>query len=111
MQGVVLNIGNRVAGKSCEASLHVENLEDLITVVKSMKECGFPIVDELINDIMDSLMLIPVKQLKQGLVDHLDSNFTTINRSWGPISWGYDSVNVDSFFFFFVTVMYGDDDI
>ncbi|KAK8481020.1 hypothetical protein V6N12_042632 [Hibiscus sabdariffa] len=91
MWDVVSNIGNRVAGKSREASLHVENLEDSTTVVRSMKECRFPIVDELINDIMDSLTSVPVKHLRRGLVDHLDSNLTTINRSWGPMSWGYGS--------------------
>ncbi|XP_039067497.1 uncharacterized protein LOC120213409 [Hibiscus syriacus] len=92
----VIDLSNRVAEKSWEASLHSEDSEDSITMVRTMKECGFPIVDEMIKDIANSLMLISSdEKLKQGLVHSLDSGFTiTRTRSWGPISWSYGSVDV-----------------
>ncbi|XP_038992160.1 uncharacterized protein LOC120115557 [Hibiscus syriacus] len=92
----VVDLSNRVTEKSREASLHSEDLEDSITMVRSMKECGIPIVDEMIKDFENSLMLISSdEKLKQGLVDSLDSGFTiTRTRSWGPISWSYGSIDV-----------------
>ncbi|KAE8672028.1 putative vacuolar protein sorting-associated protein 24-like protein 2 [Hibiscus syriacus] len=92
----VVDLSNRVVEKSREASLHLEDSEDSITMVRSMKECGIPIVDEMIKDIANSLMLISSEEkLKQGLVNSLHSGFTiTRTRSSGPISWSYGSVDV-----------------
>ncbi|MBA0571204.1 hypothetical protein Golob_004788, partial [Gossypium lobatum] len=86
----LLNLSNRLADKSRQATLHAQDLEDSITMVGSMKQCGFPIADEMIKDITDSLTLISVKQLKRGLIDSTDSSFTMRRTmSWGPMAWVY----------------------
>ncbi|MBA0870310.1 hypothetical protein Goshw_010742 [Gossypium schwendimanii] len=88
----LLNLSNRLADKSRQATLHAQDLEDSITMVSSMKQCGFPIADEMIKDITDSLTLISVKQLKRGLIDSTDSSFTMRRTmSWGPMAWVYGS--------------------
>ncbi|KAK8662266.1 hypothetical protein V6N13_091851 [Hibiscus sabdariffa] len=89
---IIINLSGRVGEKSREASWHGEDLEDSITMVSSMKECGFPIVDEMIKDIMNSLTLVSANQPKRGSFDGLDLGTTMRKtRSWGSISWGYGS--------------------
>ncbi|XP_022765461.1 uncharacterized protein LOC111310351 [Durio zibethinus] len=90
----VVNLNNHVVKKSREATLHTEDLEDSITMVRSMKECGFPIADEMIKDIRNSLTLMSAKQPKRGLIHSPVSSFQ-IRRtsSWGPMSWGHGSGN------------------
>ncbi|XVF23530.1 hypothetical protein REPUB_Repub13aG0046500 [Reevesia pubescens] len=91
----VVNLNNHVVEKSREATLHTEDLEDSITMVRSMKECGFPIVDEMIKDIRKSLTLISAKQPKRGLIHSPASSFQMRRTSsWGPMSWGHGSGNV-----------------
>ncbi|KAL1150157.1 hypothetical protein V6Z11_A10G238500 [Gossypium hirsutum] len=91
----LLNLSNRLADKSRQATLHTQDLEDSITMVSSMKQCGFPIADEMIKDITDSLTLISAKQLKRGLIDSTDSSFTMRRTmSWGPMAWVYGSEDV-----------------
>lgn len=79
----LVNLRNNVVAKSREISLHTEDSEDSITMVKSMKECGFPIVDEMLKDITKSLAIISSKQPKKGLI----SSSKSVSGSWGPTSW------------------------
>ncbi|OIW07785.1 hypothetical protein TanjilG_03572 [Lupinus angustifolius] len=83
----VVKLKNSVVDKSHETSLHMEDLEDSVTMVKSMKECGFPIADEMIGDIKKSLVTMTTKQPKRGLINRSSSNFQRPKASlWGNTS-------------------------
>ncbi|PIN24442.1 hypothetical protein CDL12_02793 [Handroanthus impetiginosus] len=88
----LLNIKNNVVEKSHETALHTEDLEDSITMVRSMKECGVPIADEMIRDIKKSLSIISTKQPKRGLIYNSSSSFLGRTSSWSPATWGRNSV-------------------
>ncbi|ESQ52593.1 hypothetical protein EUTSA_v10017199mg [Eutrema salsugineum] len=64
----VLSLNSNVLDKSRETVLHTEDLEDSIAMVKSMKECGSPIADEMIGDIKKSLAMMSSKQPRRGLI-------------------------------------------
>ncbi|KAL3630090.1 hypothetical protein CASFOL_023074 [Castilleja foliolosa] len=92
----LLNLRNNVVEKSHEMALQAEDLEDSITMLKSMKECGFPIVDEMIKDIKKSLSIVSTKQQpKRGLI-HSSSTTGFLGRtsSWSPATWGQNSLFV-----------------
>ncbi|KAL6128431.1 hypothetical protein ACLB2K_071786 [Fragaria x ananassa] len=85
----LVGLRNCVANKSRETTLHTEDSEDSITMVRSMKECGFPVADEMIRDIKKSLALMSTKQPKRGLIDNQGSAFQLGRASsWKPASWG-----------------------
>ncbi|XP_022744332.1 uncharacterized protein LOC111295205 [Durio zibethinus] len=91
----VVNLNNNVVKKTREATLHTEDLEDSITMVRSMKECGFPVADDMIKDIKNSLMLMSAKQPKRGSIHSPASSFQMRRTgSRGPMSWGHGSGNV-----------------
>ncbi|XP_061346481.1 uncharacterized protein LOC133292122 [Gastrolobium bilobum] len=81
----VIKLKNNVIEKSHETTLHAEDLEDSVSMVKSMKECGFPIADEMIGDIKKSLITMTTEQPKSGLIRMSStSNFQTERTSfWG----------------------------
>ncbi|KAJ0259546.1 hypothetical protein HA466_0058850 [Hirschfeldia incana] len=54
----VLNLSSNVLDKSRETGLHTEDLDDSIAMVRSMKEFGSPVADEMIGDIKSSLALM-----------------------------------------------------
>ncbi|XP_050385995.1 uncharacterized protein LOC126802412 [Argentina anserina] len=84
----LVGLRNNVVNKSRETTLHTEDSEDSITMVQSMKECGFPIADEMIRDIKKSLVLMSTKQPKRGLIDNQGSAFQLGRASsWKPGSW------------------------
>lgn len=89
----VITLKNNVVEKSREMTLHTEDSEDSITIVRSMKECGFPIADEMIRDIKKSLVIMSTKQPRRGLIHNPISGFQ-IGRtsSWGPTAWGRGAV-------------------
>ncbi|KAF8080305.1 hypothetical protein N665_0957s0006 [Sinapis alba] len=64
----VLNLSSNVLDKSRETALHTEDLDDSIAMVRSMKECGSTIADEMIGDIKSSLALMSSKQPRRGLI-------------------------------------------
>ncbi|XP_004307355.1 PREDICTED: uncharacterized protein LOC101311320 isoform 3 [Fragaria vesca subsp. vesca] len=85
----LVGLRNGVVNKSRETTLHTEDSEDSITMVRSMKECGFPVADEMIRDIKKSLALMSTKQPKRGLIDNQGSAFQLGRASsWKPASWG-----------------------
>ncbi|GFZ14696.1 hypothetical protein Acr_24g0008860 [Actinidia rufa] len=84
----LVNVKNKVAEKSREMTLHTEDLEDSITMVRSMKDTGFPIADEMIKDIKKSLAIISLKQPKRGLIQCPSSGF----QMGRTISWGLNAV-------------------
>ncbi|CAN1238321.1 hypothetical protein LINGRAPRIM_LOCUS2082 [Linum grandiflorum] len=62
----VISIRKAVADRSNETSLNTQDLEDSITVVRSMKECGLPIANEMIKDIRKSIAVMSEKQQRRG---------------------------------------------
>ncbi|KAF5742561.1 hypothetical protein HS088_TW09G00612 [Tripterygium wilfordii] len=90
----VINLKNHVVEKSRETTLHTEDLEDSIAMVGSMKECGFPIADEMIRDIGKSLAIMSKKQPRRGLIHNPSSGFHVgRSSSWGPSMWGRTAVS------------------
>ncbi|GAV58938.1 NEP domain-containing protein, partial [Cephalotus follicularis] len=83
----VISLRNNVAEESRETASHTEDLDDSIAMVRSMKECGLPIADEMIRDIKKSLVVMTTKQPRRGLI-----NPSSVHSSWGPVTWGSSSV-------------------
>ncbi|KAF5955965.1 hypothetical protein HYC85_008821 [Camellia sinensis] len=72
-----------------DMTLHTEDLEDSITTLRSMRECGFPIADEMIKDIDKSLAIMSTKQPKRGMIRSPSLSFQMgRTSSWGPVTWG-----------------------
>ncbi|KAK6156337.1 hypothetical protein DH2020_010585 [Rehmannia glutinosa] len=80
----LLNLKNNVVEKSHETTLHTEDLEDSIVMLRSMKECGFPIADEMIKDIKKSLSIVSTKQPKRGLIYNSSTAKQTANNFKRP---------------------------
>lgn len=78
----VIKLKNNVVKKSHETTLHTQDLEDSVPMVKSMKEYGFPIVDEMIGDIKKTLATMTSKQPKGGILRRSVSNFQTERTSF-----------------------------
>ncbi|KAI3519082.1 hypothetical protein L1887_08091 [Cichorium endivia] len=57
----LVNLKNDIAGKSHEIRVCIEESQDSIRMVRSMKEYGYPIVSGMINDITKSLAIISSK--------------------------------------------------
>ncbi|CAK9159678.1 unnamed protein product [Ilex paraguariensis] len=90
----LINLKNNVAEKSREMTLHTEDLEDSITMVSSMRDCGFPIADEMIRDIRKSLAVMATKQPKRGLIHTPRLGFQMgRTSSWSPATWGRNTVS------------------
>ncbi|KAI7987268.1 hypothetical protein LOK49_LG13G00073 [Camellia lanceoleosa] len=88
----LINLKNNVMEKSRELTLHTEDLEDSITMVRPMKDCTFPIADEMIGDIKKSLAIKSTKQPKRGLIHNPSSGFQMgRTSSWGPSTWGFNT--------------------
>ncbi|XP_044461156.1 BLOC-1-related complex subunit 8 homolog [Mangifera indica] len=88
----LVSIKNNVVAKSHETSLHTEDLEDSISMLSSMKECGFPIADDMIKDIRKSLAVMSSSQPKKGFVHKRAFSFQMRSTgSWSPDAWGRGS--------------------
>lgn len=89
----VITLRNNIVQRSRETSLHNEDSEDSIAMVSSMKECGFPIADEMIRDIKKSLVVMSTKQPRRGLIPRTASGYQTGRTGFGgPASWGRRTV-------------------
>ncbi|CAN8317239.1 unnamed protein product [Cochlearia groenlandica] len=77
----VLTLNTNVLEKSRETALHTEDLEDSIAMVKSMKDCGPPIVDEMTGDIKNSLSIMSSKQRKRGLILNAASPWSSVTTT------------------------------
>ncbi|KAL3523499.1 hypothetical protein ACH5RR_016333 [Cinchona calisaya] len=87
----LINLKNNVVEISREMTLHTEDSEDSISTIRSMKECGFPIADEMIKDIRSSLDIMSTKHPKRGLINSSSSAFQMGRTgSWGP-AWSHNS--------------------
>ncbi|KAI4382708.1 hypothetical protein MLD38_008636 [Melastoma candidum] len=92
----VVTLKNNVTTKSRETSLHSEDLEDSIAMSRSMKDCGLPIIDDMISDIRNSLALMSSKQPKRGLIRNPMSGFRMRRTSsLGGMAWGGSSATGD----------------
>lgn len=88
----LLNLKNNIVEKSHETSLHTEDLEDSITMLSSMKECGFPIAEEMIRDIKNSLSIMSTRQPKRGVIYNSSPSFLGRTSSWSPATWGRNAI-------------------
>lgn len=82
----VIKADKSIVEKVHETTLHTEDLEDSITAVRSMKECGFSIVNEMIGDINKSLEIMKTKKPKKGPIHSSTStpnSQTERTRFWG----------------------------
>ncbi|XP_074264126.1 uncharacterized protein LOC141586717 [Silene latifolia] len=61
---------------------------------RTMKECGFPIIDEMIRDIKTTLTLVSSKPSVRGVVSQTTSSYQIGESS----SWGAEIVNPGSYF-------------
>ncbi|CAN1747557.1 hypothetical protein LINPERHAP1_LOCUS3121 [Linum perenne] len=79
----VIKIRKNVMERSRETSLNTEDMEDSITMVRSMKECGLSIANEMINDIKKSLLIMSEKPQHKGggLASRSSSGFFTRRSS------------------------------
>lgn len=85
----LVSLRNKVEEKSHETTLHTEDLEDSIAMVRSMKDCGVLIADDMIRDIKKSLDIMSRKQPKRGLIKNSNLGFHMgRTSSWGPTTWG-----------------------
>ncbi|KAJ0493169.1 hypothetical protein HanIR_Chr12g0583101 [Helianthus annuus] len=64
----IVNLSNKVVAKSREIGLHTEDTEDSIAMVRSMADCGFPVVDDMIKDIAKCLAIMSSRQPRRGLI-------------------------------------------
>lgn len=85
----IVKLKNNVSKKSHEVSLHTEDLEDSITMTRTMKECGPPVIDEMIRDIKASLTIMSTKQPKRGVIHQRNSSYQVGSSasSWVPATW------------------------
>lgn len=92
----VVRLKNNVMEKSHEVSLHTEDLEDSVAMTKSMKECGFSIIDDMLRDIKTSLTIMSTKQPVRGVIQHRNSSYQMSGptSSWGPVTWARSAVSV-----------------
>ncbi|KAL8224124.1 hypothetical protein R6Q57_019599 [Mikania cordata] len=86
----LVNLQNNIVTKTREISLHTEDSEDSITTVRSMADCGFPVVDNMIKDITKSLAIM--RQPRKGLIrSGLVSGFGSgRSSSWVRNAWRGD---------------------
>ncbi|KAL3520759.1 hypothetical protein ACH5RR_018908 [Cinchona calisaya] len=85
----LVNLKNNVIEKSREMTLHTDDSEDSISFIRSMRECGCLIADEMIRDVTNSLAIMSTKYPKRGLINSSGSAFQLgRTRSWGPVAWG-----------------------
>lgn len=84
----LVNLKNNVKGKSHELSLQTEDSDESVTMVRSIKECGFPIIDEMVNDITKSLAIMSTKEPRKGLINYSSPRFRLgRTSSWASRPW------------------------
>lgn len=92
----VVRLKNNVLEKSQELTFHTEDLEDSIAVTRSMKQCGLPIIDEMIADIKTSLTIMSSKQPVRGVIQPRSSSYQIGGprpNPWGPVTWARNAVS------------------
>ncbi|CAO2835109.1 unnamed protein product [Amaranthus hypochondriacus] len=90
----VIRHKNNISEKSHEVSLHTEDLEDSINMTKTMKQCGSPVIDEMIRDIKASLTIMSTKQPVRGVIKQRSSSYLVgSSSSWGPVTWARTTVS------------------
>ncbi|XP_077245867.1 MEF2BNB-like protein [Tasmannia lanceolata] len=86
----LIHLKDKVVESSREVTLHTEDLEDSICAVRSMKDCGFIIADEMIKDIKKSFLTMSTSQPKKGLIRNASSSFQMgRSSSWRPAGYNY----------------------
>ncbi|XP_042488758.1 BLOC-1-related complex subunit 8 homolog isoform X2 [Macadamia integrifolia] len=88
----LLNVKDKVGEKCRETTLHTDDLEDSLTMLKSMKECGLHLTDEMIKDIKKSVVIMSSAQPQRGLIHNQKSSFETGKSSpWGAVTYDHNA--------------------
>ncbi|KAG0477777.1 hypothetical protein HPP92_012496 [Vanilla planifolia] len=66
----LLDVRDKIAEKVHEVTLHTEDVEDSIDVVRSMKDFGHFLAEDMISDINKSLLIMSKSQPKRGLIQN-----------------------------------------
>ncbi|XP_068665494.1 uncharacterized protein [Aristolochia californica] len=83
----LVSMKGKIVQKSHEITLETEDLEDSIDMVRSMKECGFTIIDDMNKDIKKSLYAISSSQPKKSLISSKGFAFPiSRSSSWSTAS-------------------------
>ncbi|KAJ4974552.1 hypothetical protein NE237_007726 [Protea cynaroides] len=91
----LLNVKDKVGEKCRETALHTDDLEDSITMLKSMKECGLPLTNEMVRDIKKSLLIMSSSQPQRGLSHNQKSGFEIgKTSSWGAVAYDRNAFGV-----------------
>lgn len=88
----LVNLKNNVVEKSHETVLHTEDSDDSIAMMRSMKECGFPIAEEMIGEIKKSLSIMTNKQPRKGLLSSSRSGYSGRTSSWSAATFGSNTM-------------------
>lgn len=84
----LVKLKNNTRGKSHELSLQTEDSDESVTMVRSIKECGSPIIDEMVNDITKSLAIMSTKEPRKGLINYSSPRFQLgRTSSWASRPW------------------------
>ncbi|KAL2892713.1 BLOC-1-related complex subunit 8-like protein [Bienertia sinuspersici] len=102
----IIRLKNNISEKSHEVSLHTEDLDDSIAMTRTMKECGSPVIDDMIRDIKASLTIMATKQPVRGVIQQRSSSYQAgASTSWIPATWvgptvgnQHDTERVGSYF-------------
>ncbi|KAI3983808.1 hypothetical protein MKX01_011516 [Papaver californicum] len=88
----LLHLNEKVVSKSYETMLHTEDLEDSITMVRSMKQCGLSIADDMVKEINKSLIVMSTSYPR--LINNSTSASQTSRsiNSWGSVAFGSGAV-------------------
>ncbi|XP_076961013.1 uncharacterized protein LOC143637531 [Bidens hawaiensis] len=78
----LVNLRTSIVSKSRDVGLHTEDSEDSIEMVRSMTDCGFPIVDDMIKDIRKSLAVMSSKQPRKGLISSRSGSGFKVRVGW-----------------------------
>ncbi|XP_058090916.1 uncharacterized protein LOC131237241 [Magnolia sinica] len=88
----LIHIKDRIVENSREITLHTEDLEDSIAMVRSMKDCGITIADEMNKDIKRSLLMMSASQPKKGLIQNPSLGFQMgRSSSWGAAGFSFNA--------------------
>lgn len=88
----LIKLKTNVINKSKEATLHTEDLEESISITRSMKECGIPIIDEMIREIKASLTIV-----KEGMIQKQSLGYEVSGPGfWVPVTWARSIVGAQN---------------
>ncbi|XP_027772845.1 uncharacterized protein LOC107020264 [Solanum pennellii] len=85
----LINLTSKIDGKSRQATLDTADSKDSIVMVRSMKESGFSIANEMMNTLRHSLAVVSETKLRNGSLRRPCSSYRIRkNYPLNPATWG-----------------------